>query len=134
MTGLTNSTDFRLVNAFDTTVGESGDVFVAKFSANGQLVYSSYLGGSAADSFFRTRLDGAGNIYLAGNVASGGFPLANPFDTTVSGSTEGFVMKPATVILYHLYHFIPFIALILHNLNLVLGFIGDWEETTIENI
>lgn len=59
------------------------DVFVAKldFEAN-QLVYSTYLGGSAVDVAYGLAVDGAGNAYLTGYTRSTNFPTTNAVQAT----------------------------------------------------
>jgi len=67
------------VAAFQTTYGGNGDAFVAKLNAAGSvLIYSSYLGGAAADSAQAIALDGSGNAYVTGSTQSPDFPTANP--------------------------------------------------------
>ncbi len=52
-----------------------GDAFVTKLNAAGSaLVYSTYLGGSAAEFGMAVALDPAGNAYAAGNTSSIDFP------------------------------------------------------------
>jgi hypothetical protein len=68
--------------AFQTTYGSgSQKAFVAKFSATGSLVYSTYLGGSGADGPTLNysagnviAVDGTGNAYVAGPTTSADFP------------------------------------------------------------
>src|SRR5262249_55945803 len=52
-------------------LGASADAFVAKLSAGGNsLIYSTLLGGSAADGGQGIALDGVGNVYVTGLTAS----------------------------------------------------------------
>ncbi|HYW73750.1 MAG TPA: Calx-beta domain-containing protein [Pyrinomonadaceae bacterium] len=43
-----------------------GDVFVAKLDSSGNLIWNSFVGGSAGDSGGALTLDGSGNIYVTG--------------------------------------------------------------------
>ena len=52
-----------------------GDVFVAKFSPDGTLVYSTLLGGSGSDVPARIGVDAAGSVYIAGTTSSADFPV-----------------------------------------------------------
>jgi Tol biopolymer transport system component len=63
--------------AFQTTLKGSQDLFVAKFSGAGALVYSTLIGGNELDST-------GGGIALdsAGSVFATGFTFANDFPTT----------------------------------------------------
>lgn len=91
--GLTGSTNFPLVNAFDTT-NQINEGFVSVISANGtSLVNSSFLGGSDQDQAFNVALGNGGLIYVTGNTLSNNFPLALPFQTTRAGVRDAFVTK-----------------------------------------
>jgi len=95
VTGVANSTDFPVVNAFQpTNHGGAGDIFVTKFNANGSaLVYSTYLGGSDLDVGRSIAVDAAGNAYVTGNTWSTDFPTANAFQPTYHGGSDAFVAK-----------------------------------------
>lgn len=77
ITGSTSSLDFPVLNAFQASQsGFSNDVFVAKFSLNGSLLYSTYLGGSEDDTGYGIDIDTAGNAYVVGTT--GFVPLRQP--------------------------------------------------------
>ena len=62
------------------------DAFVTKFNAAGSaLTFSTYLGGSGADSGFALAVDSAGNIYVAGITTSTNFPTLNPVQAANGG-------------------------------------------------
>lgn len=93
--GITNSTDFPTVNAFQgANAGPGDDVFVAKLKADGSaLLYSTYLGGS--DAFERAggiAVDASGNAYVAGATFSTNFPLVNPLQSCCGGG-DAFIAK-----------------------------------------
>jgi hypothetical protein len=81
VTGATSSIDFPTSNPLQGTNGGEGDAFVAKVnpSASGiaSLVFSTYLGGSRADSGLGIAVDSAGNIYVTGDTFSSDFPDAS---------------------------------------------------------
>ncbi len=90
VTGCTNSADFPVVNPIQATHGVSTncDVFVAKLDPAGSaLIYSTFLGGSGADSASAIAVDDQGSAYIAGDAGLG-FP-GNPF----TSSTHAFVSK-----------------------------------------
>ncbi|HEV2437505.1 MAG TPA: SBBP repeat-containing protein [Verrucomicrobiae bacterium] len=63
-----------------------GDAFVAKFDNLGtNLVYLTYLGGSADDAAYALAVDAAGDVYVTGFTDSPNFPVTN----TVAGGVEG---------------------------------------------
>ena len=93
--GATTSSNFPVRAALQPTFGGVKDAFVLKLNGTGNaLVYSTYLGGAASDSANGVALDSAGNVYVAGDTASTGFP-ASGFQTTLRGGVDAFVAKIA---------------------------------------
>ncbi|HKP05284.1 MAG TPA: SBBP repeat-containing protein [Chthoniobacterales bacterium] len=87
--GLTNSTDFPIANAIQSTV-RGIDVFIAKFNAAGSaLVYSTYLGGSGFDFGYGIAVDSGGSVYVTGTTTSTNFPIANALQS-MNGSSGNF--------------------------------------------
>src|SRR5260370_37305718 len=67
--GSTISPNFPTKNPFQASLGGNADVFVTKFSADGQsLVYSTYLGGSGGD--LPRRIIAAESFGIASDTAS----------------------------------------------------------------
>ncbi len=81
--------------AFQTTLAGNPNAFVSKFDSSGALVYSSYLGGSGADTGNGIAVDGNGSMYIAGKTSSSSFPtVSGSYDTVfISGNTHAFVTK-----------------------------------------
>jgi len=70
------------------------------------LVYSSYLGGSAADYGYSVAVDSSGCAYTVGETWSTNFSLLNPMQSVPAGDTDIFVTKwnaAGTGILYSTY-------------------------------
>ncbi|MBI2821836.1 MAG: SBBP repeat-containing protein [Acidobacteria bacterium] len=95
VTGATTSADFPVVNPLygsmqdkNCTPGYSYcvDAVVAKFSASGSLLYSTYFGGSDHNSGRYVKLDAAGNVYLRGNTESQDFPIKDAIEPSFFGS------------------------------------------------
>ncbi len=57
------------------------------------LDYSTYLGGSGTDIGYGIAVDQRGNVYVTGQTGSLNFPTRNPFDSTLDGATDAFVIK-----------------------------------------
>ncbi len=76
VTGYTESSDFPSTpGAYDTTFNGVADVMLVKLTADGSdLVYSTYLGGSAFESGYDLAVDQSGSAYLTGQTASTDFP------------------------------------------------------------
>lgn len=80
VTGTTSSPDFPTTsNAFQRALNGNTNAFVAKFAPAGDIVYSTYLGGSTSDNPFGIAVDGSGNAYIAGSTNSSDFPTKNAF-------------------------------------------------------
>ena len=79
VTGFTKSTDFPLVNAYDSTYGGGVggfDAFVAKLDSTGaNLVYASYLSGTGDDYATTIATDAQGAAYVGGYTVSSDFPI-----------------------------------------------------------
>jgi uncharacterized protein (TIGR03437 family) len=58
-----------------TSVVPGGDVFVAKFTSDGALLFSTLLGGSGSDVPSLIAADASGSVYVSGTTASPDFPL-----------------------------------------------------------
>ena len=66
--GYTASDDFPTLDAFQPTAGGQGDAFVAKFDPDGDLVFSTYLGGSYLDYATSIAVDATGAVHVAGQL------------------------------------------------------------------
>ncbi|MEM3001991.1 MAG: SBBP repeat-containing protein, partial [Candidatus Nitrosocaldus sp.] len=97
VTGLTNSTDFPIKNAYQGYYSDSGDTFVTKIdttqSGANSLVYSTYLGGGNYDEGYGIAVDLNGNAYVTGYTNSANFPIKNAYQGYYSGWGDAFVTK-----------------------------------------
>jgi len=67
------------------------NAFILKLSATtGTLAYSTFLGGSTADTALGIALDSSGDVYAVGQTSSANFPSKNALQTTAAG---GFLVK-----------------------------------------
>src|SRR5262245_61049018 len=70
------------------------DAFIAKLdTTTSSLVYSSYLGGGAADSGLGIAVDSSGAAYITGSTTSINFPVANAFQPSIAGLGDAYVAK-----------------------------------------
>ena len=83
--GTTQSTDFPVLNPFQPNAGGLMDVFVAKISGAGSLVYSTYLAGTASDYAPRIAVDSSGQAHVVGITLSTNFPTVNAFQPAHGG-------------------------------------------------
>jgi Beta-propeller repeat/HYDIN/CFA65/VesB-like, Ig-like domain len=85
VTGFTRSDNFPTSNPIQKILGIFGasscgestctDAFAVKLRSSGQLVYSTYLGGSGSESGWAIAVDSLGRAYLGGETASANFPI-----------------------------------------------------------
>jgi hypothetical protein len=93
LTGMTNSEDFPIVNAADSTL-DGANAFVCKINQAGTaFVYSTFVGGSGSEIPRRIWVNDSGQAYIVGQTWSLDFPTRNPFDGSLEGDNDCFVAK-----------------------------------------
>lgn len=97
VTGGTSSLDFPMLTLYDDTLNGSKDIFVSKLNpAEGginSLKYSTYIGGSVGEVGWNIAVDKNGNAYVTGWTSSPDFPLMNPYNSTLKGNYDVFVVE-----------------------------------------
>ncbi len=92
ITGTTQSTDFPTLNPYQGSVPGGIDAYVGKLSSDGTaLLYSTYLGGSAADYGMALAVDSLGRAAVTGYGESDDFPTVNPYQAARAGMEDLFV-------------------------------------------
>ncbi len=94
--GITTSVDFPTQNPIQANLTGFFNIYTAKISPNGTgLVFSTYLGGTAADAAAAIALDSSGDVYLTGYTYSPDFPVVNAvnLDPTFGGNENAFVTE-----------------------------------------
>lgn len=95
--GDTVSISLPVLGAYQSTTQGGADAFVTKLNAGGQLVYSTYLGGSSTDEGDGIAVDSSGNAYIIGTTnSSADFPITHCSVTlycTAPGGGDYFVVK-----------------------------------------
>jgi hypothetical protein len=82
------------------------DAFIAKFSPRGNLLASTYLGGSDDEGAYGVACDANGRIWVAGKTTSWDFPVKNPFYKKENNGQDVFIAcfsKDLSKILYASY-------------------------------
>jgi uncharacterized protein (TIGR03437 family) len=110
VTGVTSSSDFPRVAAFQSTLSGPTDAFVTKLNANGGIVFSTYLGGNSADLGFGIAVDTLNTPYIVGTTSSTDLlsgtrrftddgaeagAAASPEQAGLRGPSDAFVIKLA---------------------------------------
>jgi uncharacterized protein (TIGR03437 family) len=95
ITGFTSSGNYPTQNPLQGAFGGGdSDAFITKLNAAGNgLVYSSYLGGSGADSGIGLAVDTGNSPIISGETTSANFPTSSAAQATNQGQTEAFVTK-----------------------------------------
>ncbi len=93
VTGVTCSADFPLVNPYQATRSGSCDLYVSKFSPEGVLLYSTYLGGPGYEEVRGIAVDAAGSAIVVGFTSSPGFPVHNAVQPALAGWEDAFIAK-----------------------------------------
>lgn len=94
--GHTSSPDLRTSeDAFQADYsGGQWDIFVAKFDANGNLVFSSFLGGSGYEHVDDVVIRSDGSVVVVGFTLSLDFPVTlDAIQPSPSGETDGFIAR-----------------------------------------
>jgi hypothetical protein len=73
------------------------DAFIAEYSPNGALLYSTYLGGKRYDVPYGIATDAQGRIGIAGVTQSGNFPVHNALQSKIHSTHNYQICPPASV-------------------------------------
>jgi hypothetical protein len=95
ITGLTSSTNFPTLSAFQPKLKGTVNAFVAEINSNGALAWSTYFGGEGTDKANAITIDSAKNLYVTGQTNSTNFPVtAGVVQRQLTGNgTNAFVAK-----------------------------------------
>jgi hypothetical protein len=95
ISGETESNNFPIFNALNSTFGGNRDGFISKLSSDGQnMLFSTYFGGTKDDRVNQLSLDNSGNIIISGETSSANFPILNSFSSSFQGGyNDGFISK-----------------------------------------
>ncbi len=97
ITGQTSSSNFPVVNGYQTHLSGTRDAFVAKLNAAGNaLVFSTYLGGKGVDLGNGIVVDSGGEPVIVGDTTSSNLPVTSQaFQPGLAGVQNAFVAKLA---------------------------------------
>lgn len=91
VTGLSNSSDFPVVGAYQSSFrgGDGDDAIVVKVNAAGTAFeYSTFIGGSGDDESRAIAVDAAGNAIISGYTRSQDFPTSNALQARFGGASH----------------------------------------------
>jgi hypothetical protein len=93
VTGATDSMDFPTTNHYDDSHNGEYDCFLFRLDSTGDLLQSTYVGGSNLDYGASAAVDSDGNIYVTGATESSDFPIANAPHSFFGWDKDVFVLK-----------------------------------------
>lgn len=97
--GASDSPDFPTVNGYQASRAGLDDLVLAKLSPDGgQLLYSTYLGGSGAEYSGDIAADDSGRVWLAGGTLSSDWPVRNAFDPSKNPVSDAVVAELDTTV------------------------------------
>ncbi|KPK49394.1 MAG: hypothetical protein AMS22_13730 [Thiotrichales bacterium SG8_50] len=87
VTGITNSPDFPLKRPLQSSLAGKDDIHITQFSPDGQeLVFSTFLGGSAFEAPTILLRDNRGYLYVGGKTRSQDYPTKNAPQSRFGGT------------------------------------------------
>jgi hypothetical protein len=95
ITGWTESTNFPMQNALQSSYGGDYDVFITKLTSTGSISYSTYLGTSSQEFGFGIAVDGGGNAFVTGVAGpnSASLTTSDAVQQSAAGASEAFVVR-----------------------------------------
>jgi gliding motility-associated-like protein len=97
--GQTLSDNFPIIgngNNLQSALAGNSDAFIAKFNKRGQPIWSSYYGGTGAETAKYLAINTNDEIFIAGQSASPDFPfkaLNTPYQIVNNGGSDIFILK-----------------------------------------
>ncbi len=93
VTGYTESSNFPVLAGVQNTYAGDADAILAKYSNGGQLLWSTYCGGSGEDVACAIAVGATGDMVVTGGTFSSNFPILNAWQAGLSGSQDVFLIK-----------------------------------------
>ncbi|UYP44957.1 hypothetical protein NEF87_001242 [Candidatus Lokiarchaeum ossiferum] len=92
--GLTDSTDFPMMNPIQEEKAGYHDIYVTKFDSSGQeILLSTYIGQAGGDSCRGLGFDSHGNLYATGELTGSDLAKGAVFQRQAGGGSDAFLAK-----------------------------------------
>jgi hypothetical protein len=91
--GNSSSMNYPLVNPLQSTMNGVRDLAITKLDRDGQIIFSTLLGGSQNEQTVGLAVDAPGNVYFSGLTLSPNFPLEDPLQSTLRGPQDAIFGK-----------------------------------------
>lgn len=95
VTGFTASGNFPTKNAIQSKRTGGQNVFLSKLDPSGNLLFSTFYGGSGIDQAYGLAVDSSG-VYIVGSTSSVNFPVQNAFQPKLASLEDSFLAKFTT--------------------------------------
>lgn len=93
MTGYTESTTGIYVNGFDSTQAGKNDCSLVKYAPDGNLLWSTYYGGTADENSNGVATDENANVYIAAQTGTTNGLGFNGYDNSGNGGPDALIVK-----------------------------------------
>ena len=92
---VTNDALQKIYNDHTSDDWAGGDAFLMKLSPNGELIYSTYIGGSDSEFYcLQIALDELGNVYVGFTTDSKDLPVSNnAYQKSIKGENDHYIIK-----------------------------------------
>jgi hypothetical protein len=88
-----SSSNIATSGAYQTTLTGTQDIFLAKFTSSGSLIWATYYGGSSFEQAFDMYVESNGTVYLTGDTASpNGIASPGAHQTTYAGGIDDAIL------------------------------------------
>jgi hypothetical protein len=101
-----NGTITTTTGAFQPSPNAASSQFIEKFDTSGNVLFATYLSGSASDSASAIAVDGSGNVYATGTTVSDDFPTKNAYQSLLHSAQDVFISvlnSTGTALIYSTY-------------------------------
>lgn len=88
-----STTDMATAGAYQNTIGGSSDIFIQRYNTLGNLIWSTYLGGTELDAGMAIATDASGDVFVVGKTFSSGLATPGAFRTAIAGGQDCFITK-----------------------------------------
>ena len=101
LAGTTQSPNFQVKAAVQSHLAGGSDVFVTKLDPSGNIIYSTYFGGTGNDVTTAMAVDPQGGVYVTGTTTSTDFPTTpGAYSTSVPAPSGGATAGLATLVTF----------------------------------
>ncbi len=91
--GTTESANFPIMNAYQSVLKGTSDIFVLKLNSNLTTAWATFIGCTETDDGNGIAVDNAGSCFIVGSTTKGNYPRLNAWQTTIKLPADAVVSK-----------------------------------------